>query len=174
MRIALAFRAFFATLWGRPLPNTVHLSPGDHNPLTSEPVPDLIDEPSPLFAEAVATQTLGLLQAEGRLLDFLSEDISTYSDAEVGQVVREIHRGCKKAIDDHFDLEPVRSEAEDGPITIGADFNPHEIRLVGRVVGQPPVTGTLKHAGYRAVSVRLPRIRTDASSRVIAPAEVEL
>jgi hypothetical protein len=133
----------------------------------SEVAPDAL-------AEAVAAQTLGLFQAEGRLLDFLAEDISEYPDADVGQVVREVHRGCKKALDDHFTLEPVRPEQEEADVTIGADFEPGEIRLVGNVVGEPPFTGTLKHAGYRATHVRLPRIRTGASATVVVPAEVEI
>lgn len=130
-------------------------------------------EPTEL-ARAVAAQTLGLFQMEGRLLDFLSEDISEYADDEVGQVVREIHRGCRKALEDHFSLEPVRSEPEDGDVTIGAGFDPAEIRLVGNVVGKPPFTGTLRHAGYRAKDVRLPRIRTGPSALVVVPAEVEI
>lgn len=124
--------------------------------------------------QAVAAQTLGLLQAEGRLLDFLSEDISDYSDAEVGQVVREVHRGCNKALEDHFELEPVRPEAEEDAIHIGEDFDPGEIRVVGRVVDSPPFSGTLKHAGYRAKAVRLPRIRTGPSALVVSAAEVEV
>lgn len=207
MRIALAFRAFFAALFGRRLP--LAIIPGD---LIPDPTDDiLIDEmrsagliadgaarklPAPeviplappppaepalpaevepgALAEAVAAQTLGLFQAEGRLLDFLAEDISEYPDADVGQVVREVHRGCKKALDDHFSVKPVRPEAEDGDVTLGEGFDPGEIRLVGNVVGKPPFTGTLKHAGYRAAEVRLPRIRTDGSANVIVPAEVEL
>lgn len=170
MRIGLAFRAFFAVLGGKPLPPEVQpaLPPGPSEPEAPETEGELS------AAEAAAVQTLGLLQAEGRLLDFLSEDISGYSDEEVGQVVREIHLGCKKALEDHFTLEPVRKEPEEGDVTVAAGFDPAEIRLVGQVVGNPPFTGTLKHAGYRASAVRLPRAKTGSAAYVVVPAEVEI
>ena len=203
MRIALALRAFFAVLFGKRLPLALiptELIPDPTDDILIEEMAraGLIKERKGLPArsesadatsgekksadapndipmmEAVAAQTLGLLQAEGRLLDFLSEDIADYPDADVGQVVREVHRGCKKAIDDHFTLEPIRTEEEDTTVTIADGFDPGEIRLVGQVVGSPPFKGTLKHPGYRAQTVRLPRIRTGGSARVIVPAEIEV
>lgn len=207
MRIGLAFRAFFAALFGRRLPlalipselipdptddiliaemrsagllekgasrKTALPAPEPGKAVSPDPAPVAPEvEPSAL-AEAVAVQTLGLFQQEGRLLDFLGEDISEYDDAQVGEVVREIHRGCKKALEDHFTVEPVRPEPEEGNVAVPAGFDPGEIRLVGNVVGNPPFAGTLKHAGYRASEVRLPRIRTGDSALVIVPAEVEL
>ncbi len=203
MRFALAFRAFFAALAGRRLPLAVipaelipdptdkrliaemraaGLLPESSAPQLEAPKPAASAEPKEPapevdpteFARAVAAQTLGLLQQEGRLLDFLQEDISGYPDADVGQVVREIHRGCKKAVEDHFRLEPIRPEPEGGDVTVGAGFDPAELRLVGNLVGAPPFTGTLKHPGYRAQEVRLPRIRTGPSALVVVPAEVEI
>lgn len=162
MSLGLAFRAFFAALSGRPLP------------ALPAPAPEAEAEPASAGPEAVAAQVLGLFQAEGRLLDFLAEDISEYSDADVGQVVRDVHRGCKKALEDHFVLEAVRPEPESGEVTVGAGFDPNEVRVVGNVVGNPPFTGTLRHPGYRAKQVRLPRIRTGEAALVVAPAEVEV
>ncbi|MEL6189626.1 MAG: DUF2760 domain-containing protein, partial [Myxococcota bacterium] len=158
---------------GDALPKLAAPGQDARKPEPAPPPPPAEVEPDDL-AEAVAAQTVGLFQAEGRLLDFLSEDIASYSDEEVGQVVREVHRGCKKALEDHFTVEPVRSEVEEANVTLGADFDPGEVRLVGNVVGKPPFTGTLRHAGYRAAEIRLPRIRTGVSAKVMVPAEVEL
>lgn len=187
MHLLLAFRAFFAALFGQTLPKEIipaGLLPAPEAPTptpTAKEPPPAPAPPTPIAPpppagpspEAVAVRTLGLLQSEGRLLDFLSEDISSYADADVGAAVREVHRGCKKALADHFELAPVRSEDEESRVTVPAGFSPSEVRLVGNVVGQPPFNGTLKHKGWRARQVRLPQIPSDAGL-VIAPAEVEV
>src|SRR5581483_11898321 len=41
---------------------------------------------------------LTLLQREGRLVDFLLEDIQAYDDAQVGAAVRDIHQKCQAAL----------------------------------------------------------------------------
>ena len=185
MRIGLAFRAFFAVLGGRELPEELvaapkELSPGPDTepPVTPKESPPPVETPSvagpagpPPGAEAV--QTLGILQSSGRLLDFLSEDITDYSDEDVGAAVRDIHRDLRKALADHFPVEPVRGEDEDAQVTVPDGFDPVEIRLVGNVVGEPPFTGILKHKGWRVTSVRLPTATT-SNVTVVAPAEVEL
>ena len=192
MHLLLAFRAFFAALFGKTLPKEilpVGLLPEPAAPVTPPPpkveapkveapkveapkveAPKVPAGPSP---EAVAVKTLAIFQAEGRLLDFLNEEIEGYGDADVGAAVREVHRGCKKALRDHFELAPVRTEEEESKVTVPAGFNPSELRLVGNVVGQPPFSGTLKHKGWRATVVRLPQITKDAGL-VIAPAEIEV
>lgn len=126
------------------------------------------------LAPAAALQLLALFQREGRLLDFLFEDIGQFQDDEVGAAVRVIHAGCRRVLDDHVELGPIRPEEEGTQITLDAGFPAHEIRLTGNVVGQPPFRGTLNHAGWRARSVRLPQINPGHDVEVVAPAEVEL
>ena len=41
-------------------------------------------------------RVLAVLQRDGRLVDFLEEDIDAYADAQIGAAVRDIHRGCRK------------------------------------------------------------------------------
>ncbi|MEO1338628.1 MAG: DUF2760 domain-containing protein, partial [Myxococcota bacterium] len=137
-------------------------------PKTAEP-----PEPKPeVDLDAAAVQVLAVLQSEGRLLDFLGESIDDYEDADVGAAVREVHRGCNKALADHFDLGPVRTEEEDALVTVDPGYNPSEVRLVGNIVGQPPFSGTLRHRGWRAASVRLPK--TTSGARIVQPAEIEV
>ena len=176
MHPILAIRAFFMALFGR-LPKTVL-----ENQLP-EPKPQITPEPSPAEespekddrgAERGAVRTLAILQAEGRFLDFVFEDISSYEDADIGAAVREVHRGCKKTLEDHFDLGPVREEAEEAKVTVSKGYHPATIRLVGQVVGEPPFTGTLKHRGWKVQEVRLPKIAPDQAAFVAAPAEIEL
>ncbi len=120
-------------------------------------------------------RVLTVLQRDGRLVDFLQEDIDAYSDAQIGAAVRDIHRGCRKALRDYLTVEPVLSAAEDAEVTVPSNFDPAEIRLTGNVAGSPPFKGVLKHHGWRVKAVHLPAIPgTRDDSSVLAPAEVEI
>ena len=117
---------------------------------------------------------LSLLQREGRLIDFLQENLASFSDAEVGAAARVVHAGCKKALVEHFTVEPVLQEAEGATVTLPAGFDAGRIRITGNVAGQPPFHGALKHHGWVASAVRLPAVSETLDPRVLAPAEVEL
>ena len=121
-----------------------------------------------------ALALLGLLQREGRLIDFLGEAIDDYDDADIGAAVRDIHRGCKKVLDDHLTLEAVMPGEEDDDVSVPKGFDPSEVRLIGEVSGDPPFKGTLRHKGLRATKVSLPKLSAGVDRHVVAPAEVEL
>jgi hypothetical protein len=121
-----------------------------------------------------ALQLLGLLQKEARFLDFIQENVGTYSDAEIGAAARVVHEGCVKVIRQHFELAPVRSESEGSRITLPPGFDAAGVRLIGNIVGQPPFTGTLIHRGFRAAEVKLPRLSEGHDAHILAQAEVEL
>lgn len=121
-----------------------------------------------------ALQLLALLQREARLIDFTQEDITSYSDAEVGGAARVVHQGCAKVLREHFTLAPVRTEPEGARITLPAGFDAHAVRLTGNVVGQAPFSGSLSHRGWRATEVRLPQRADTFDASVLAQAEVEL
>lgn len=123
---------------------------------------------------ASALQVLAILQRDGRLVDFLSEDVAGFSDAEVGAAARLVHDGCKKVLKQYFTVEPVRPEDEGARITVEKGFDASEIRLTGNVTGEPPYQGTLAHPGWRVTGVSLPEPAKDVDLKVIAPAEVEL
>jgi hypothetical protein len=178
-RSALAFRLFFLVLFNAVFAGRVQrLASGDAPSPAAPPAP-AAPPPEPvakLLAPPTdsALQLLGLLQREGRLVDFLQEDVSSYADAEIGAAARVVHAQCKKALDAHVKLERIRSETEGTRLTMPAGFSPSEIRLTGNVVGQAPFTGALTHAGWRAVRIELPQLSESHDVRVIAPAEVEL
>jgi hypothetical protein len=140
--------------------------------------PEFAARVEPLFLRAPSgpdLRILAVLQRDGRLVDFLQEDIDAYTDPQVGAAVRDIHRGCRKALRDFLTVEPILGEPEDAPVTVASDFDPAEIRLTGNVQGSPPFRGVLKHHGWRVKSVQLPALpgsRGDTS--VLAPAEVEI
>jgi hypothetical protein len=184
-RLALAFLAFFRVLFNAAYAGRVaRLSSGAPAPVPAAPVSAApVPPPTPRKPEQPvlrevptdsALQLLGLLQREGRLIDFLQEDVSSYSDAEIGAAARVVHGSVRKALLTHVSLERVRGEAEGARLTLPSGFSAHEVRLTGNVVGQPPFTGTLTHAGWRAVNIELPKLSPGYDVRVIAPAEVEL
>jgi hypothetical protein len=121
-----------------------------------------------------ALQLLALLQREGRLVDFLEQDIASFGDAEVGVAARVVHDGCQKALRAHATLAPVRTEEEGASVTLEAGFAPSDVKLSGNVRGSAPYRGALRHRGWRATTVSLPTALDGHDFRVIAPAEVEL
>jgi hypothetical protein len=128
--------------------------------------------PERLHASGLAV--LSLLQREGRLIDFLQEDVVAFSDAEVGAASRVVHAGCKKVFKEYFTVEPILKEAEGATVKIPAGFDAQRIRITGNVAGQPPFRGTLKHHGWVATSVRLPSMSEALDPHVLVAAEVEL
>ncbi len=121
-----------------------------------------------------ALALLGLLQREARLVDFLQEDLDEASDEQIGAVVRDIHRSCKKVLADHVKLEAVMPGEEDAAVTVPRGFDPIEVKLVGAVDGQPPFKGVMRHHGWRAVDVHFPELSEGIDRHVLAPAEVEI
>lgn len=121
-----------------------------------------------------AQQLLGLLQRDARLIDFVQEDIAAYSDADIGAAARVVHEGCRKVLNEHFRIEPVRKENEGSRITLAEGFDAAAVRLTGNVVGSPPFTGSLSHRGWRVTESRLPSLADGHDTSIIAQAEVEL
>ena len=139
--------------------------------LLHPPEPKAVAAPKP---SAEPLRLLALLQREGRLLDFLLEDIQSYSDAEVGAGVRDIHRQCQGALKEHLVLQPVLPQTEGETVEVSAGFDPSAIRLTGNVTGQPPFRGTLRHHGWRVQEIKLTRPPEGQDEFVLMPAEVEL
>jgi len=152
-------------------PATVPTAPVKASPPPAPtPAPSTLKEASP----DAALQLLALLQRDARLLDFVGEDIVSYTDAQIGAASRLVHEGCARVLREHFTIAPVRSESEGSRITLQPGFDAASVRLTGNVVGQPPFTGSLSHRGWRVTEVRLPKLAEKHDARVIVPAEVEL
>jgi hypothetical protein len=117
---------------------------------------------------------LALLQRDGRLIDFLTEDITLYPDEQLGAAVRTIHETCRQVLERYLKLEPILNSEEEQPVTVQAGFDPAAIKLIGNVAGKPPVRGVLRHKGWRVKEMNLPPLPQGAGRMVLAPAEVEL
>ncbi|AVR97827.1 DUF2760 domain-containing protein [Pseudoduganella armeniaca] len=180
-RIPLAFSAFFKTLGDAEFAARIQQGPAPTPaaaPVTPPPAPTPAPAPAPApLREATpdaALQLLALLQREARLIDFTQESLAGYADADIGAAARVVHEGCAKVLREHFTIEPVRGDAEGSRVTLEAGFDAAAVRLTGNVVGQPPFKGTLSHRGWRATSVRLPKLAEAHDAKILAPAEVEL
>jgi hypothetical protein len=134
--------------------------------------------PKPVILKEVsadaALQLLGLLQQEARFIDFIKEEINTYTDAEVGIAARVVHEGCHKVINQYFSLEAIRHESEGSRVTLPIGFDAASIRLTGNIVGQAPFTGELVHQGWQVTDSRLPKLTAKHNVKIIVAAEVEL
>lgn len=176
-RIWLSFVMYWKVLFdGQFAAQVLRLSKGLPAP-KAEPEPTPAPRAEPLVREAstdAALQLLALLQREGRFVDFIEEDVASFSDAEIGAAARVVHEGCRKAIREHVKLEAVRSEQEGARLEVPKGFDAGSIRLSGNVVGEPPFKGVLRHRGWRAAEVHLPKLAVGHDVRVIAAAEVEL
>lgn len=117
---------------------------------------------------------LGVLQREGRLVDFLQQDVAGFSDADVGAAARVVHAGCRRVLQQYLSVAPVLKEAEGDTVTVAAGFDAQRIRVTGNVTGQPPFRGVLRHPGWVATEIKLPTVQEALDPRVLAPAEVEL
>jgi hypothetical protein len=131
---------------------------------------------TPAAAGAEIVSFLAMLQEKGRLVDFLMDNINPYNDAQVGAAARVVHAGCKRILQEHFSIHPLRTEDEGSTVQVPAGYAPDEYRLVGKIAGQAPFSGVLVHRGWKTDMVKLPQLLPNAAGQLpaIAPAEVEL
>jgi hypothetical protein len=127
-------------------------------------------------ADAEIISFLAMLQEKGRLVDFLMDNINPYTDAQVAAAARVVHAGCKRVLQEHFSIHPLRTEDEGSTVQVPAGYAADEYRLVGKIAGQAPFSGVLVHRGWKTDMVKLPQLLPRAPSQLlaIAPAEVEL
>ena len=115
-----------------------------------------------------------MLQREGRLMDFLAEDLNQYEDAQIGSAVRAVHAGCLRIVQEYLDPQPVLDTAEGENVVVDDDFDPGAVKLTGKVVGDPPFEGILRHKGWQVGKLKLPTLSGRQNAKIIIPAEVEL
>jgi hypothetical protein len=157
----------------------VMLFTGKNSPDAPKPAVAEAVKPTPVAipqnqAQSEVVTLLGIFQEKGRFIDFLMEDITPYSDADVGGVARAVHQGCKEALSEHFHIEPISTEGEGATITVPAGYSADEFRLVGNLSGEAPFTGKVVHKGWKTTSVKLPRVLKTDRLPAIAPAQVEV
>lgn len=143
------------------------------------PKPEVKAEPKPKLparlARSEAITLLATLQREARFVDFIKEPLESYSDAQIGAAVRDVHRDCSKVLGRLFALQPILQQEEGSPVEVPPGFDAGRYRLTGNVVGDPPFHGRMVHHGWEATTCQLPAWSgTELAAKVVAPVEVEL
>jgi hypothetical protein len=163
-RISLAFRSFFSILFGGDLPADIAQAFGYTKAAPARPAP------APKPADG-AVQILSILQRDSRIIDFLMEDVSAYSDEQVGSAVRDVQEQARKSMLRYLQLQPVIDGVE-GTYTKTDPADAAAVKLIGKVPasGKAP-GGTLRHKGWRAQKIELPAA---PPGNLIAPAEIEV
>jgi hypothetical protein len=173
-RLDLAFRSFFWIFLNKKFADKVN----EHFDYVKneETVAELPSSKAPeKKGRSEAVQLLSLLQREGRLVDFFKESISSYSDAQIGAAVRDIHRDCASLLTKIFAIEPLESKSEGDSIEIPPGYSPEKYHFTGNLSGNPPYKGVLRHPGWKITKMEMPVWNgNDTAVPVIAPAEVEL
>jgi hypothetical protein len=169
-RWKFAFRAFFSLIFHGRIADDILAAF-----TTPQPAPVVVTPAAPPVVESSdrATQLLAILQRDGRLVDFLMEDLTPYQDAQVGAAVRDVHRGCREAIDKYASLSPVLDLEEGSTVSVDRDSEPARIKVVGNTAGAPPYRGVLRHRGWEVARLALPPLPATGRA-VVAPAEVEV
>jgi len=152
-----------------PQPMPVPATPVEVKPVAPKPAELSLER-----RQASGLSVLAMLQREGRLIDFLQEDLAGFPDADIGAAARSVHAGCRKVLAQCLVLEPVLKDGEGASITVPGGFDANRIRLTGNIAEHGPFRGALRHHGWVATEVRLPEVSEGLDLRVLAPAEVEL
>lgn len=168
-RLLLAFKSFFQILFRGALSDAVVADLGLAPRREEKPA---APPPPPVRASDGALQMLAILQRDSRLIDFIMEDISPYSDDQVGAAVRTLHDQCRDSLTRYLKLQPVIDGVE-GTYTQAA-AGAGLVKFVGNVPAQPPPGGVLRHKGWRAAAVDLPALGARQDATIIAPAEIEV
>ncbi len=169
-RVSSAFRSFFSILFSGILPEDIAADFGFEKPKPAPPpvvVPKLSDG---------ALQILHILQRDSRLIDFLMEDIASYTDDQIGAAVRTLHTDSRNSLLRHVVLAPVIDGVEGTFQKIDAAKapDPGRIKLIGNVPASGKVPGgILRHRGWLVSSINLPPLGTPGL-QAIAPAELEV
>lgn len=170
-RLLLAIRAFFGILFHGRLSEEAARALGLRS---SRPSPQPAPPSQPTRASDGALQMLGILQRDSRLVDFLMEDITGYSDDQVGAAVRNLQEQCRQSLSRYVQLEPVIDGVE-GTFTKVENSDPATVKFLGNVpAAGDPQGGVLRHKGWRARKAELPAVNPRQDVSIIAPAEIEI
>ena len=167
-RLLQAIRAFWGILFKGTLPDDVLTA---FAPVKKTPA---AQPAAPARSSDGALQLLGILQRDSRLVDFLMEDISGYSDDQVGAAVRNLHEQCRESMGRYVQLVPVLDGVE-GSFTNAMVSDPKLLKFVGNVPAQGQANGgILRHRGWRSQKADFPPVTSVQDLSIIAPAEIEI
>ncbi len=162
MAMGTAFRAFFAALFNsqksaliQQVLDAATTTPALAPPLAEQPAVSKPVVPiKPASTRSDAVSLLAALQREARLVDLIQENLSAYSDAQIGSAARPCLTQCASVLDRMLGLQPIVESAEGQSIEVPADATPSRYLWVGEGSGN---SGKLVHHGWQATRIELPK-----------------
>ncbi|MCA9138071.1 MAG: DUF2760 domain-containing protein [Planctomycetales bacterium] len=181
MSLGIAFKAFFAALGNRDKAQQINLVLSGGHP---RGIPEGKSSVSPEKVETAPAQAvpvksprdpavtlLATLQREARLVDLIQEDLSQYSDAQVGAAARPCLQQCAGVLKRAMGLEPLLDAADGDSVEIPADASPTRFQRIGEGAS---ASGKLVHHGWQATKIELPTWTGEtADANIIAAAQVQ-
>lgn len=185
--LAVAVRAFAASLFNRDVAERVRSTLEDikrHGVETSDSprriesaaparvVEKIVEkEVSPVRSDAVTL--MSLLQREARLVDLIQEDLTHFSDAQIGAAARPALESTRKTLQRVMPVRALDDSGEGSEVTAPVD-RPARYRWIGATAGGQSATGKLVHQGWIAEKIDLPKFAGDSGDAlVVAAAEVQ-
>ena len=104
---------------------------------------------------------------------FFLEDISPYSDEQVGSAARSMHGPSRETLNRYLTIVPVIDGVE-GTFTQAPPKDPSAVKFIGNIPATPPAGGVLRHRGWMVKAVNLPVLLPKQDVSVLAPAELEV
>ena len=185
MRLFLALKAFFATLFNPAIAKKVAEALGSDKSIenkqpstsaVSQPVPKetAAKSSAPVSKESSgrsdALTLLSTLQREARFLDLVHESLDMYTDAQIGAAARDVLRDTRKSLDKMLEIKPLLSAKEGVSIDLPETLSPVRWKLLGGKSNR----GVVVHAGWIATKTEIPKWNGSRDdSMVLAAAEID-
>lgn len=167
----LAFRVFFALLFTGTLSPELLAELGLQKKQAAAPAAPTVPRIEPTDG---ALQLIGILQRDARILDFFMEDISPYTDEQVGTAAREIHEKTREVLTRHLHPVPVMDAVEGTPVD-AAGLGASAVKFVGNLPATgSPRAGLLRHKGWKSTQPNLPKLNSRSDLEILAPVEIEV
>ncbi|MFG0261426.1 MAG: DUF2760 domain-containing protein, partial [Novipirellula sp. JB048] len=146
MGLGIALRAFSAALFNKqaaerigqalqsPSPDEAATArlPSTSADAGAESEPEIKQPPSPLPpTRSDAVTLMSALQREARFIDLVQEDLSKFSDAQVGAAARPCLQQCAATLQRFFDLVPVSVAGEGETVEVGDEGSPERYQWLG-------------------------------------------
>jgi hypothetical protein len=176
MGLGIAVKAFFAALGNRQKAELIEQALGGQSPATAaDMVKRIPEQPAKPAAPAPARDTavtlLATLQREARLVDLIKEDLSQYSDAQVGAAARPCLQQCSGVLDRLLGLKPLVAAADGDTVDVEPNASPTRYQWIGEGTA---AAGKLVHHGWHATKIELPKWTGDAAdANIIAAAQIQ-
>ena len=176
MALGTAFRAFFAALLNQDVARQLKTVLDGGAETTVAALPEAkspVAEPAPpkIASRSDAITLLATLQREARLIDLVKENLSAYSDAQIGAAARPCLQQCAATLERVMSVQPIVSANDGSMIDVPESAGPARYQWIGEGSG---TNGKLVHHGWKVDQLELPQwTGPHQDSGVVAPVQVQ-